>query len=56
MGCVPACCILRLEDLDAAFTLSTSRNGQSTNSPEPKTATAATTPFSSWTRTSGGQD
>ncbi|KAI0745611.1 hypothetical protein C8Q76DRAFT_34689 [Earliella scabrosa] len=34
MGRVPARCIVLLEDLDAAFTRSTSRDGSSTGSPE----------------------
>ena len=34
MGRVPARCIVLLEDLDAAFTRSTSRDGTSTGSPE----------------------
>ena len=34
MGRVPARCIVLLEDLDAAFTRSTSRDGNSTGSPE----------------------
>ena len=36
MGRVPARCIVLLEDLDAAFTRSTSRDGSSTGSPEGK--------------------
>lgn len=34
MGRVPARCIVLLEDLDAAFTRSTSRDGSSTGSPD----------------------
>ena len=37
MGRVPARCIVLLEDLDAAFTRSTSRDGNSTGSPEGET-------------------
>jgi mitochondrial chaperone BCS1 len=37
MGRVPARCIVLLEDLDAAFTRSTSRDDESTGSPEAKT-------------------
>ena len=36
MGRVPARCIVLLEDLDAAFTRSTSRDGSSTGNPEGK--------------------
>ena len=36
MGRVPARCIVLLEDLDAAFTRSTSRDGDSTGNPEGK--------------------
>lgn len=36
MGRVPARCIVLLEDLDAAFTRSTSRDGSATGSPEGK--------------------
>ena len=36
MGRVPARCIVLLEDLDAAFTRSTSRDEESTGSPESK--------------------
>ena len=38
---VPARCIVLLEDLDAAFTRSTSRDEDSTGSPEPKAAATA---------------
>ncbi|KAI0661417.1 P-loop containing nucleoside triphosphate hydrolase protein [Cubamyces menziesii] len=37
MGRVPARCIVLLEDLDAAFTRSTSRDGNATGNPEGKT-------------------
>ena len=36
MGRVPARCIVLLEDLDAAFTRSTNRDGSSTGNPEGK--------------------
>ena len=36
MGRVPARCIVLLEDLDAAFTRSTSRDDEATGSPETK--------------------
>ena len=39
MGRVPARCIVLLEDLDAAFTRSTSRDDDATGSPESKTTT-----------------
>lgn len=40
MGRVPARCIVLLEDLDAAFTRSTSRDGSATGSPENSETTA----------------
>lgn len=43
MGRVPARCIVLLEDLDAAFTRSTSRDEESTGSPESKSNTTTTT-------------
>ncbi len=45
MGRVPARCIVLLEDLDAAFTRSTSRDDESTGSPDSsKTATVSNEP------------
>ena len=38
MGRVPARCIVLLEDLDAAFTRSTSRDDESTGSPDSKSS------------------
>ncbi|KIK56980.1 hypothetical protein GYMLUDRAFT_247260 [Collybiopsis luxurians FD-317 M1] len=43
MGNVPSRCILLLEDLDAAFTRSVSRDSSSTGAPKESTATAAAT-------------
>ena len=40
MGRVPARCIVLLEDLDAAFTRSTSRDTDSTGSPDSKGSTS----------------
>ncbi|TBU24659.1 P-loop containing nucleoside triphosphate hydrolase protein [Dichomitus squalens] len=55
MGRVPARCIVLLEDLDAAFTRSTSRDGSSTGNPdgksEEKAAEQTTTTSSSSRRT-----
>ena len=54
MGRVPARCIVLLEDLDAAFTRSTSRDGGSTGNPEGKSeekAAEQTTNTSSSRRT-----
>ena len=42
MGRVPARCIVLLEDLDAAFTRSTSRDGSSTGSPDSNSENATT--------------
>lgn len=42
MGRVPARCIVLLEDLDAAFTRSTSRDDESTGSPDSKNSTTTT--------------
>ena len=42
MGRVPARCIVLLEDLDAAFTRSTSRDDEATGSPETKGTTGTT--------------
>ncbi|KAL0957129.1 hypothetical protein HGRIS_003221 [Hohenbuehelia grisea] len=53
MGRVPARCILLLEDLDAAFTRSTSRDEESTGSPETRTSTVAPAPISSSSRRGG---
>ena len=41
MGRVPARCIVLLEDLDAAFTRSTSRDDEATGSPEVKSSTGS---------------
>lgn len=40
MGRVPARCIVLLEDLDAAFTRSTSRDDEATGSPDSKASTS----------------
>lgn len=42
MGRVPARCIVLLEDLDAAFTRSTSRDEDATGSPDSKNSTTTT--------------
>ncbi|THH23205.1 hypothetical protein EUX98_g7970 [Antrodiella citrinella] len=46
MGRVPARCIVLLEDLDAAFTRSTTRDAESTGNPEQNATNVATVPNS----------
>lgn len=43
MGRVPARCIVLLEDLDAAFTRSTTRDSESTGNPESQTTSTTST-------------